>query len=740
MAYQRPMVTVDQNMTVTPTSIERDQPAFIFGPNYQLYRYDNAEEKAKTYIGTYDGSELSRDYPSTIRADKVDKSYTKLFGDNVVVNLADLADKAADVELPEDSAAMRAAKGGYAKLMFKGKKFVDIDENGDAIERDEILSENLAVGDKLLVTYEFYKESENLVVEGTLSTTVSDVSYKSVAVDLDASDSYPNTFGPGTLVTIDDAIPDSYTTVSVKSVKLVDVMNGVEFSRKTSTAPNYNWEDSSDGKGVKVNAGLETSFDGKTVKVVSADLYVTYRELLTEYADNIRSVAGAANVEEMLGAISPDNPLAMGVYMAALNAATDDGDKTPPVYFMATPTDDQAGYADVLQKASLTDKVYVLAPTTRDEAVLELVRSHVLEMSSKTSKMWRIAAASADIAESKAVLTSAHNVNGGIFRAIPLSESSGDTKGAMADAYAFRIVKSATDRSANADTELKSTVVENDIVRFNYHKDGFGEEIYDTYIVKKVVNNSTFTVTKAITTDGMLTTAEGLVAPSRIEIYHPYSMSELADVIASTSKAMASRRMLNVFPTVFVTDGVQMTGEFAACAVAGLISATEPQQPITNVSVRGIDSIPLVYQQYSKSELDTMAEGGTFIVAQDLPEDEVYVRHQITTAYPDGNLNTAELSITKNVDSISYAFADVFRPYYGKYNITSALLVKFRAIAQSLINQFGSSSSVYGPQLVTEETVINYIRQNELMKDHVDISISLSVPYPCNNIDIVLTV
>ena len=219
-----------------------------------------------------------------------------------------------------------------------------------------------------------------------------------------------------------------------------------------------------------------------------------------------------------------------------------------------------------------------------------------------------------------------------------------------------------------------------------------------------------------------------------------YTAAETADVVAAISKAMASRRMINVFPSAFNSDGVAMTGEFAACAVAGLISATEPQQPITNVTIRGIDDIPMVYQTFNRAQLNTIAAGGTFIIAQDMPNDVVYVRHQITTAYPDGNLNTAEMSITKNVDSISYAFAEVFRPYYGKYNITPDLIATLNNRTKDLVSQFARSTSVYGPQLIAAETELLYVRQSDLMKDHVDIAIRLGVPYPCNNIDIVLTV
>ena len=218
------------------------------------------------------------------------------------------------------------------------------------------------------------------------------------------------------------------------------------------------------------------------------------------------------------------------------------------------------------------------------------------------------------------------------------------------------------------------------------------------------------------------------------------SSAERAGVVASTSKALDARRVVNVFPPTFQHSGTTLTGEFGACAVAGRVSSCEPQQPMTNLTIRGIDDVPATYQDYSAEELDVMAAGGTFIIAQDLPGDKVYVRHQITTAYPDGNLNTAELSITRDVDSVSYAFADVFEPYVGKYNITDDLLASYRSLASTLLGRLETSDSVYGPQLIEQGTEILHIRQNELLKDHVDIGVRLAVPYPCNNIDISLTV
>ena len=749
------MVTVDQNMTITPTSIERDQPAFIFGPHYELHRYSDPDEKPKTSIGKYTaGVEMSEAYPNVINAKAVDKDYTRMFGDNVMLELGNLG----EATLPEKDvpAEQRARNGGYTKLLFAGKNYVDQYPASSDSPGYDGLEVKPAIGDMLLVTY------TEAGVQTSVSTTIKDaedsIKYYGEAFNLDDSSSVMEG-SAGTLITISEPIPETVEAATGVTVKIVTVRNNVEFTRKNlapyrTDSTKWQWEqddiEGEDGEtlipGIKVhdlNAAVYGYFGTpQYCKVLFADLYVTFRELnTTSYSDTFHSVTGASEVSNMLGVVDPDNPLAMGVYMAALNSATDDGDEAPPIYFMAIPEPGLAGYQAVLNKATITDKAYVFAPTTRDKSVLEAVRSHCLDMSTKTEKMWRIAAGSSEVPDTLNVLDKLTN-KGNDYLAIPIT--AGGSLAPNGTKYnTLRVVKALNDLSGNSDAQLRSRVVVGDRVRFGYYQNAWDEWDYDTYIVTNVINNYTVEVKGAddgfINPDNLDSLSDSY-KPSKIEIFHVYTSAESADEIAKISKQWASRRMLNVFPSEFEYDGKMLTGEFAACAVAGLISATEPQQPITNVTIRGIDNIPQTYLQYNKYELDTIASGGTFIIAQDLPNDLVYVRHQITTAYPDGNLNTAELSITKNVDSISYAFAEVFRPYYGKYNITPELIAILENLAGQLISQLGGSTSVYGPQLITENTKIRYVRQNELMKDHVDIAITLGVPYPCNNIDIVLTV
>ena len=748
------MVTVDQNLTITPTSIERDLPAFVFGPNYELHRYSEESEKEGTFVGTFKGSTMNVPYPGVIDEEAVDKGYTKLNGDNVVVQLANLG----STSLPENDVpkAVRDVNGGYTRLFFAGKRFVKRDTSGNVGTLD-VVPREIVAGDQIMVSY---TETGSTTPVKLLTKVVSAEYGDSFDLDkgVDSGDSAPDITDAGTLITIEDAITETVNLNSVSAV-LVETFQNVEFTRKNlSAGSGYQWEQpstkitGSDGSrffGVKVNALNVFVYDyfdtPQYCAVLFADLYVTFRELNVSYSDSIHSLVGASEVANLLGKVSPDNPLAMGVYMAALNSATDDGDEAPPVYFMAVPSDDAEGYDSVLNKASLTDSVYVLAPTTRDDVVIEKVRNHCLEMSSKTVKQWRISVVSAEVPATVDRLNSKMDSQGDEFLAIPVSDEG--VAPALGGYNKFRVVMSKTNINGNTDTAFRSTVVPGDSVRFRFRTNAWGEDIWDTYTVKRVINN--YTVEIALdrgdaTDNGIdvtgLETASGHYVPVKVEIFHTYTANETADLVASISRELASRRVYNVFPSVFGGSGFTMNGEFAACAVAGLVSGTEPQQPITNVTVRGIDDVPMVYQMFNRTQLNTMAAGGTFIIAQDMPNDIVYVRHQISTAYSDGNLNTAELSITKNVDSISYAFAEVFRPYFGKYNVTPDLISTLENLANDLISEFAGVTSVYGPQLIAAETELRSISQNELMKDHVDVDIRLGVPYPCNNIDIVLTV
>ena len=222
----------------------------------------------------------------------------------------------------------------------------------------------------------------------------------------------------------------------------------------------------------------------------------------------------------------------------------------------------------------------------------------------------------------------------------------------------------------------------------------------------------------------------------RVEVYHKRSYAEMAEATAAVSSSWASRRVYNTFPNVVSNAGKTFGGEFVAACCGGLVSSVLPQQPVTNVEINGIDDIPMVYQTYSRTDLNKIAEGGTFIVMQDLPGAKVYVRHQISTAYKENNLLTAELSITKNLDSISYLVSERFDPYIGKYNITPEIIEVLKVVMNKLLVELESSTSagLYGPQVLQDGTEVVDISQDPVHLDHVNATVNLALPLPLNNL------
>lgn len=682
-SYVVPQVEIHQLFSEIPNSITQQQQAFIFGPHYRLNRF-NVEDDADTYIGDYENKTGEETFAikGILDAEKLDKNYVKLYGRKAYVTLVDFTNTTATVTHDDDGETLvsfQVPAELTKSAPFVGKYLV-LKSNDEKTDYMQILSAALDAGNTLTVILD--EELENTSESKTY--TIEKIYEEQEVVEFPAKTSEEAS------AVKQWSYADEKIKVKDLKVKIEDISFVIETEKTADT----------------LSEGLSNDGYGD---VEEAELYVTYRELLTSKSETIHSITSASDVLDTLGAISPDNPLAQGVYNALLNA----GGQT--VRYMATPTDDLAGYQDVLQQAELTKDVYFLCPMTRDEDVINLVQSHVNSMSAPTTKRWRIAFVSQEIPDEVAIYYSTNRTSG-------------------EDWYA-KITVDGANKTATVvfndevgDCKFKKDITGNsNTLRANFN-DLTGK--YDTFKILKVINNKTIRVDN---TSGKLTntTSEG----DKVEIWHTYSNAEKATEIGDLSSQLGDRRMYNIFPSVYNNNGVQYTGEFAAACVAGLVSACLPQQPITNLQLVGIDDVPLVYQTFSLDDLNKMAAGGTFIIMQDSANDEVYVRHQISTAYEDNNLNTSELSITKNVDSISYSLDALLSPYIGKYNITPELLSVLRNVINQGLTKLGSDSyGLYGAQLILSETEILLLEQDALLKDHVNCNIQLGVPYPFNHL------
>jgi hypothetical protein len=445
------------------------------------------------------------------------------------------------------------------------------------------------------------------------------------------------------------------------------------------------------------------------------DLFSQYRALLTEYSDTIYSIVDIGSVEETLGTIDPDNPLAQGVYKALENSGA------TLVYYMAVPTDDQSGYSEVIERATLVDIVYAFAPMTRDAATLSMIEAHVNAMSAADQKKWRIAFFGSTLPTTSVVLAQSNNPQG-----VPWEATIIDDPRVPGNQYRKVVL--------TEDGDLLQTMSVGDEARYQFSTDAWGNAIYETGEVGEIESDSVFYLVDSLTSP--------VTVPSKIEAYHPLSVAQQATAVAAQSAQYADRRVYNVFPSILNAFGVSLTSEYAAAAIAGLCSSVVPQQGLTHVEVEGFDDLPLVYSTFSSAQLDEMAGAGTWIIMQEVAGGPVFVRHQVSTAASTEDLNETELSLVKNLDSISYFFVTQLSGYIGRYNVTPELLDAIRTQLDSGLNYLGSLTSVglLGPQVILEGSEIVSVRQHPEFRDRVIIRMNLNLPAPLNIIELYLVV
>lgn len=740
--YKVPQVEIHQMFDQIPAAVSQSQIAFLFGPNYILHRYkkDNiaasAEYTAEDVASTEtDASKheivLKFQDPQDLTQINVDS--IKVFAGTAIVGLTEpIYDKNA---LPKEGE--NEADTGKAPYLIKDNTIefhYDVPDVGDSLVISDALKE-ATVGRHLYIEY-----TKNATTKKVLAEIVDSIRDMTKEGE---NDKIRLAF------VLDEYFDTDVTAADITKIVPCEVQKDVEIPHndftdlnkmntfweyktdKPTLATDTNFEEQNNGepyvafkKKVELPC-IDLDHDTKYGRLYAADLYVEYKELTTSRASTITAIDNIADVPTLLGTVSVENPLAQAVYNAMLNA----GGQT--VRFMAIPTDDKEGYLKVLEAASLTKDVYLMTPVTRDHDIITLVKSHVEAMSEAGKKRWRIAIVSEDVPNIDYIYSKENNTDGSDFL-MKILEIKTPTGSDVQQVTVQFVQKYGASYDGDPDVLFKKWVKENDVLKTLFDNQEYGKPAPAELKIVLIKNNNTLVVEDPKNMFDSEDLASNRVLPA--EIYHVLTDAEKADTYASISAQLATRRVYNVFPTQFIgSDGELQSGEFAAACVAGLISSCLPHQPVTNLALTGIKDIPLTYQTYTPDQLNTIARGGTFIVTQDLPLDQVYVRHQISTAYKENNLNTAELSVTRNVDSISYFFDNLLSPYIGKYNITPDLLNAIRSVIVSGLTSLSRTNyGLYGPQVIAEGTEILLLEQDALLKDHVNCDLKLNIPYPFN--------
>jgi hypothetical protein len=542
--------------------------------------------------------------------------------------------------------------------------------------------------------------------------------------------------------------------------------------------------------GVTLPADLTVTLGLNTFPLVSGAVSANYRALRTDMAANVREYTDLADITAAFGQnqITPQNPLAYGLSIMLQNTVT-------PVNGLGLDanavTNETLSYTNASEVLGLT-QMYAIALLSQTPTVHQLFHTHVDQFSAPAMGLERVAIFNSQLqtiailqAEETTVLTLNGSrilvntqVDGVAAFASPThlndptsgqftNVQPGDSVVVQAGTNSIPGTYTVVTKTDNNNLVLSGSIISSgssaDFQYYIVRLDGLGADgitLYDRnaafldngvaaghyvtieagtyngrYPVGSVVSNTELLLGTAIPGVASLVTAVDYQVDRNLQ------KNEQAALVAGYSSSFADRRMVHVWPDVLqVPSGqniVNVPGFYAACAIAALTTGLPTQQGFTNLSFSGFLGLLHSTGYFSPTDLDTIAGGGTMIMAQDGPQQALYVRHELTT--DTSSIKFQEYMVTKNVDFIAKFLRTTFKPYIGLYNIVQSTLDTLKTTAQAALKFLNGNPLPKIGSVIISGTLTS-IAQDSTQIDTVDMVFTLNIPIPLNDLDITINV
>lgn len=680
-SYIRPHTEVYQFLDSTIASTGEHLTACILGAQYDLYRYGKEVTEGTTPPVSGSDNKLSIDYTYATSNPNykysVDKKHMQVYVEDVALadggySSATHAYLLADPSEPSIYRAYNSADDGNT--------LVDVAPGGQAPIQGAFANRPLKVGDLLQL-------------KGTGSgASVDSILYKVTAlVRSETSGNYDG-------VQLNAMPSISSSPVYFEIVNVCDNYSGVaavEESDVTATT-------------IKISNNIEFESDSRTHTILAGHgkLYPEFRVLLGGWDDEeIHVIGSVEQLQQELGTIDTWNELAYGVYCALK------GSQSRQVYAIRVPSDDLKGYRKAMLKTDADPFPYTFVPLvdgsgSEDDDIVRAVVDYCNDKSDPEVQMWRQTIAGIDSPATYAikfvdqtgdvtVTTQAESEDNYYLVKLPSTSN-----------YSFRRL------SVNG---AEGSIYTGDIVTVGGKKS----------VVKSVVADNVIEVytTETGFTGGVIAITKANTSQNHIAYLH------------GLAQHINSRRGVLVWCDGGVYDGKSISNAYIAAEIAGLCSAVLPQQSITLTEIQSIASCANMYLKYTQKELDTVAAGGILVVTQDNKYGVPYIRHQLTTDNLHGSLYS-EMSITRNLDNISYAVSDVIKGYCGRANVTANAMSSLKSDIRGVLIDFmhDSVDAKIGPSLVNFYGLT--VQQDPKHKDMVIVNVTYELPLPMNVIKV----
>lgn len=467
-----------------------------------------------------------------------------------------------------------------------------------------------------------------------------------------------------------------------------------------------------------------------------ADIYVAYTALRSDVTSSAEEPSllefeDTATMEASIGPISVENPLALGTYLALLNA--------PSVTVSALGVDEASaaaprgtldGWSRALDYLE-SKEVYAIAPLTDDEYVQGLLATHVASMSAPEERGERI------------LFIWSPNPT----RAVSVTVASGESGETNGTENSFTL-----DTNPNSDLIAQGVdpsdpldVDENVYLEIVVTSGGASElRRYSVSEVNGVVLTLRDEFEDDENEDGFFTTETLDEELSGVDWSLKIRGDELlvsgtsipdtgarATAAAAQAATYASRRVYYLMCESIDTslNGVtqNIEGYYAAACVAGMVAEQAPQQPFTNLPLTGVSRVYGTDDTFSENQLDTIADGGRYVMVN--LGGKTVSRHQRSTSTT--SVESRELSITKAIDWLAKGLRSTNRVFIGRSVITSGFLDQLTLSNQGFLR--------YAEQLgAVRKASLTSLLQDTDNPDTVLIEVEVEPVYPCNKIKITI--
>lgn len=463
---------------------------------------------------------------------------------------------------------------------------------------------------------------------------------------------------------------------------------------------------------IKKDVKVSTAVTDTAAQVVSATVYLSYRALRRDIANDFLTITSQSNAEAKIGSVNINNPMSVAASLIA-SAVSDMSYRILPIE-----TDDANGYRQALDILSTNEDIYVIVPLTNDKDVVSAYASHCTTLSEPEKSKWRIMYASQEMPSTKVMV----EINDG------------------------QLVKGSTDTECYIKDTANGMFVTNN-VRVTDFVDIYNASNSYQYSLQiiEVLNESVVTcsTTKWMRTSEGYSELEDKVTVAsqeavKYEVVRVLDTQGVADAISGIAESFKNKRLRLVYPDTImlnINSVSEMVPSYYLCVTLGAMRAGyPPHQGFSTIGLSGISRVLRANNMFSDDQLADMAGNGVFWVVQDTPEELPYVLYQTTT--DNTQLETAEDSCVAVVDYASRYLKINLKNVLGRYNVNTISVNYVKTVINSVLDDMTSTSYQYiGPILTGAELL-----KVETEGDKIKPTVHIEIPYPVNGVDVTLQV